>query len=64
VLRSAKAQFPENREFDVFLALALHDAGGHAEALRLLLEALCDTTEDPGITAYQRALRFYTSKLT
>jgi hypothetical protein len=30
----------------------------------LLLEALCDTTEDPGITAYQRALRFYTSKLT
>ncbi|HEY0968231.1 MAG TPA: tetratricopeptide repeat protein [Opitutaceae bacterium] len=63
VLRSAKAQFPENREFDVFLALALHDAGGHAEAMRLLLEVLCDTSEDPGITAYQRALRFYASKL-
>ena len=63
VLRSAKAQFPENREFDVFLALALHDAGGHAEATRLLLEALCDTSEDPGIAAYQRALRFHASKL-
>lgn len=63
VLRSAKSQFPENREFDVFLALSLHDAGGHAEAMRLLVETLCDTSEDPGITAYQRALRFYASKL-
>lgn len=63
VLRSGRAQFPENREFDVFLALTLHDLGHHAEALKLTLEALCDTTDDPGLTAYQRALRFYAGKL-
>ncbi len=59
VLRSGKAQFPENREFDVFLALTLHAQGQHAEALKLLLDTLCDTTDDPGLTAYQRAIRFH-----
>lgn len=63
VLRSGQAQFPDNREFDAFLALTLHDLGRHGEALKLTLEALCDTTEDPGLTAYQRALRFYAGKL-
>lgn len=62
-LRSGRVQFPDNREFDVFLALALHDLGEHAEALRLALVALCDTTEDPGLTAYQRALRYAAGKL-
>jgi tetratricopeptide (TPR) repeat protein len=63
VLRSGKAQFPENREFNVFLALALHDLGQHTEALQLLIETLCDTTEDPGLTAYQRAIRYAAAKL-
>lgn len=63
VLRSGKHQFPENREFDVFLALSLHDEGKHAEAVQLLLETLCDTTEDPGLTTYQRAIRHAASKL-
>jgi tetratricopeptide (TPR) repeat protein len=57
VLRTGQLQFPDNREFDVFLALALHDLGDHAEALRLALTALVDTTEDPGLTAYQRTIR-------
>lgn len=64
VLRSGRAQFPDNREFDVFLALTLHELGRHGEALQLVLEALCDTTEDPGLTAYQRALRHYAGKLS
>lgn len=63
VLRSGRAQFPDNREFDAFLALTLHGQGRHAEALKLVLEALCDTTEDPGLTAYQRALRHEASQL-
>ena len=57
VLRSGKTQFPENREFDVFVALTLHAQGSHREAMRLLVDVLCDTTEDVGITAYQRTLR-------
>lgn len=63
VLRSGHAQFPDNREFDVFLALTLHAIGQHAEATRLLLLALADTSEDPGITAYQRAIRFHAQRL-
>ncbi|MBI2516890.1 MAG: tetratricopeptide repeat protein [Opitutae bacterium] len=62
-LRSAKLQFPDNRELDVFLALALHDEGKHAEALQLVIETLCDTTDDPGLTAYGRALRHAATKL-
>lgn len=64
VLRSGQLQFPDNREFDVFLALALHDLGEHAEALRLVLTTLADTAEDPGITAYQRAIRHAASQLS
>lgn len=63
VLRSGQAQFPGNREFEVFLALTLHAQGRSADALRLVLETLCDTTDDPGLTAYQRALRHEASKL-
>jgi tetratricopeptide (TPR) repeat protein len=61
--RTGKSLFPANREFDVFLALALHDLGKDAEALQLVLETLCDTTEDPGLTAYQRAIRHAAGKL-
>jgi len=63
VLRSGKVQFPANLEFDAFLALTLHAQGKHADALRLALDALCETTEDPGLTAYQRALRHAAAKL-
>lgn len=63
VLTSAKAQFPENREFDPFLSLTLHALGQHSAALRLAIETLCDTSEDPGITAYQRSLRHAASRL-
>lgn len=63
VLRSGQMQFPDNREFDIFLALTLHDQGHHTEALKLALTTLCDTTEDPGLTSYQRAIRFHAGKL-
>lgn len=64
VLRSGQVQFPDNPEFNVFLALTLHDLGAHAEALRLALDTLCQTTEDPGLTAYQRVIRHALSKLS
>lgn len=63
VLTSGKALFPDAREFDVFLALGLHHGGRANEAFRLLLETLLDTTEDVGISAYQRALRYYAREL-
>jgi tetratricopeptide (TPR) repeat protein len=63
VLSSGKAQFPENREFDVFLALTRHAQGRHPEAMKLLIDTLCETTEDVGLNAYQRAFRHAASKL-
>ncbi len=63
ILRSGQRLFPENREFDAFLALTLHAQGKHAEALALALDALITTTEDPGLTAYGRALRQAASQL-
>ena len=63
VLQSGRAQFPDNREFDVFLALALHNLGRSAEAMELLLKVIADTSDDPGLTAYQRAIRHYAENL-
>lgn len=63
IFRTGKTLFPANTEFDVFLALALHDQGHHPAAMKLLLETLCATTEDPGLIAYQRTIRHAASKL-
>lgn len=63
VLRSGASQFPDNTEFAVFLALTLFAQGRQADALRLVLDTLCDTTEEPGLTAYQRAIRHAASQL-
>ena len=63
VLRGGQLQFPDNPEFAVFLALALHDLGQHAEAMKLLLTTIADTADDPGLTAYQRTIRHEASKL-
>lgn len=64
VLRSGQLQFPDNREFSVFLALTLHAQGRHADALRLALETLIETTDDPGLTAYGRAIRHAATRLS
>ncbi len=63
VLRSGQVQFPDNPEFAVFLSLTLHQQGKSADALRLALDTLCETTDDPGLTAYQRAIRHAAAKL-
>jgi tetratricopeptide (TPR) repeat protein len=63
VLREGLERFPDHNEFRAFLALTLHDLGRHAEALSIALTALIETADDPGITAYQRALRYYAGEL-
>lgn len=63
VLRTGQLQFPDNREFGVFLALTLHAQGKSTDALRLALETLIETTEDPGLTAYGRAIRHALARL-
>ncbi len=55
--RSGRSLFPDQREFDAFLAVALRAAGHSDEAAQILLDVLIETSEDRGIAAYQRSLR-------
>ena len=63
VLESGALQFPDQPEFEAFLALVRHDQGRKTEALQIAMRTLLDSSDDPGITAYQRALRYYISAL-
>ena len=62
LFRGGRALFPEQREFDAFLATALRAEGRADEAAQILLEVLIETSEDPGIAAYQRLLRHLTAR--
>ncbi len=59
----ARAHFPDHNQFKVFHALTLYNLKEHAAAMELLLTTLLDTSKDPNILAYERALRFYSDKL-
>jgi Flp pilus assembly protein TadD len=57
-LERARGQFPENAEFAAYLAVALKRAGRADEACALLLDTMLDLSEDVGLGAHQRTLRF------
>ncbi len=63
VLRQGVSEFPEDRAMQTFLALALYNAGECREAVELLLKNLVETTSDPRIKSYERALSFYAGRL-
>ncbi|GGE03264.1 hypothetical protein GCM10011571_00090 [Marinithermofilum abyssi] len=62
-LRQGCALFPEDRGMRVFLALALYNRGKADQAVEILLNQLLETTQDPSILKYRRALSFYADKL-
>ena len=63
VLSQGVSEFPADRAMQTFLALALYNVGEHRQAVDLLLKHLVETTSDPGIRSYEKALRFYTGRL-
>lgn len=56
-------QFPERREFPVFLAMTNYNLGHAKEAVQALLQQLADTSSDPNLLAYRKALTFYAGDL-
>lgn len=56
-------QFPEDRSFPVFLSMAYYNLGRHHEAMTLLLQNLAETSSDPSISAYQKAILIYAGDL-
>ena len=63
VLRRWVSEFPADRAMQTFLAMALYNIGEHRQAVDLLLKHLVETTSDPGIRSYEKALRFYAGRL-
>lgn len=62
-LRRGLDRFPEDRALSTFLTLTLYNLGEHREAISTLLKNLTETTDDPGIRLYERALTFYADRL-
>ena len=59
VLARGAREFPESREFGPFLAMAYADAGDCRRAVGMLLQDLAETSADPDIVRYRRALLEY-----
>ncbi len=63
VLNKAVDEFPDDRALQAFRALTLYNLGRCQASVSALLLMLLDTTDDPQLKAYERALRFYADKL-
>ncbi|WP_241671759.1 tetratricopeptide repeat protein [Streptomyces sp. IB2014 016-6] len=62
-LRGGLAEFPDDGALRTFLAMALFNTGQHDEAMRILLELLASTSEDPGVRSYRSAISHYAKDL-
>ena len=62
-LQRGREAFDAAREFDVFLAMALYNTNQCAEAMSLLLRVVAETSDDPGVASYRRAILFYSDRL-
>ncbi|MDQ0350561.1 tetratricopeptide (TPR) repeat protein [Alkalibacillus filiformis] len=55
--------FPDNRALQTFYSMTLYNLNEHSKAMELLLKCLIDTTKDPEISSYKKAIEFYADKL-
>ncbi|MGP2684602.1 tetratricopeptide repeat protein [Serratia marcescens] len=58
------AEFPQANELMLFRAMALYNLGENKRAVTDLLLLLADTSSDPNIRGYQRAIRHYAADLS
>lgn len=63
ILRDGAKRFPDNHEFNVFLAMALYNMGQVEEGFSLLLKTLANTSADPEIGRLREAILFYSDHL-
>ncbi|WP_026690448.1 tetratricopeptide repeat protein [Alteribacter aurantiacus] len=56
-------RFPENRAMQTFYSMTLYNLNEHSKAMELLLKCLIDTSRDPEILSYKKAIEFYSDKL-
>lgn len=63
ILNKAITEFPDDRSFKVFRAIVFYNLGNSNKAVSDLLIQLLETTNDPSISKYKKALTFYSDKL-
>ncbi|MEZ0392778.1 MAG: tetratricopeptide repeat protein [Pseudobdellovibrionaceae bacterium] len=63
VFQKGMAAFPDYRPYSVFLALTEFNLRNPDRAIQLLLEELLETTNEVSIKAFDKALRFYSTRL-
>ncbi|MDX3353961.1 tetratricopeptide repeat protein [Streptomyces sp. ME01-24h] len=63
LLRAAVMDFPGDGALRTFLAMALYNTGGHREAMSILLTLLVDSSSDPDVARYRRAVAYYAEDL-
>lgn len=59
----ALARFPDATEFRVFRAMTCYNLGHHKEGMETLLGVLAETTADPALVPYRRAMALYAADL-
>ncbi|NEA38281.1 tetratricopeptide repeat protein [Streptomyces sp. SID11385] len=62
-LEAGLTAHPGDGALTVFLAMARHNTGAHHEALSALLTLLADTSTDPGVRAFRKAIAYYAEDL-
>lgn len=55
--------FPANKALQTFYAMTLYNLKEHQRAMELLLNCLAETSGNEDISAYSRAIGFYSDKL-
>ncbi|WP_374056262.1 tetratricopeptide repeat protein [Rossellomorea sp. FM04394] len=56
-------RFPENKAMTVFYAMTLYNLNKHSQAMELLLNCIGESSQDPTIEPYKKAITFYAGQL-
>ena len=63
IFEEAINEYPEQKEFQVFLAMVKYNLNEYSNAMEILLRLLAETSNDIGIQSYKRAILYYSNKL-
>ena len=61
--QNALGVFPQDNALKTFYALTLYNLGEHAAAMELLLTIIAETSSDPNVAEYRKAIAFYSGDL-
>lgn len=55
--------YPHNKAIQTFYAMTLYNLKEHSKVMEILLNCLTETTNDPAILSYRKAIDFYSNQL-